>query len=177
MSENKNSEAEDVFEFLDSLPEAKNGGKMVNTDVKGSQEGVKGGSNSVAGKTGNDGKKGDDDIFEFLEELEKSNLSLTDKKGVEKKAPSESVNNKAQGEKVEESKENKNSEQDAHGKEKEPQQQEKEEEEEEEEEEVKKSCEKSRQNCDLKRGSISDGWRKYCLFNTDIDSIGYCPID
>ncbi|CAI4552200.1 CDG_1a_G0028830.mRNA.1.CDS.1 [Saccharomyces cerevisiae] len=134
MSENKNSEAEDVFEFLDSLPEAKNGGKMVNTDVKGSQEGVKGGSNSVAGKTGNDGKKGDDDIFEFLEELEKSNLSLTDKKGVEKKAPSESVNNKAQDEKVEESKENKNSEQDAHGKEKEPQQQEKEEEEEEEEE-------------------------------------------
>ncbi|EGA86242.1 YJL123C-like protein [Saccharomyces cerevisiae VL3] len=108
MSENKNSGAEDVFEFLDSLPEAKNGGKMVNTDVKGSQEGVKGGSNSVAGKTGNDGKKGDDDIFEFLEELEKSNLSLTDKKGVEKKAPSESVNNKAQGEKVEESKENKN---------------------------------------------------------------------
>ena len=124
MSENKNSGAEDVFEFLDSLPEAKNGGKMVNTDVKGSQEGVKGGSNSVAGKIGNDGKKGDDDIFEFLEELEKSNLSLTDKKGVEKKAPSESVNNKAQDEKVEESKENKNSEQDAHGKEKEPQQQE-----------------------------------------------------
>ncbi|CAI6731960.1 ANL_collapsed_G0028720.mRNA.1.CDS.1 [Saccharomyces cerevisiae] len=60
---------------------------MVNTDVKGSQEGVKGGSNSVAGKTGNDGKKGDDDIFEFLEELEKSNLSLTDKKGVERRLP------------------------------------------------------------------------------------------
>ncbi|QHS74136.1 DUF5427 domain-containing protein MTC1 [Saccharomyces paradoxus] len=136
MSDNKNSEAEDVFEFLDSLPEAKNGEKMDNADANGSQEDLKGGSNSATGKTGNDGKKGDDDIFEFLEELEKSNLSLTDKKMVEKKTLNESANKEAQDKELGESKENKKPGQDVYTKEKDLKQQEKEEEEEEEEEEA-----------------------------------------
>ncbi|CAI4044510.1 hypothetical protein SUVZ_10G0810 [Saccharomyces uvarum] len=96
MSENKNSEAEDVFEFLDSLPEAKNGGKMDTANLKGTKEESKDGSDSAAQQKGKDGTKGDDDIFEFLEELEKSNLSLTDKKKVEEKTRSELASKKAE---------------------------------------------------------------------------------
>ncbi|CAL9731843.1 maintenance of telomere capping protein 1 [Monosporozyma unispora] len=64
MSEKKvSTEADDVFEFLDSLPQDKEGSATPATDLTKEQ--------GSTDKTGTKGKK-DDDIFEFLEELEKS---------------------------------------------------------------------------------------------------------
>lgn len=136
MSENKNSEAEDVFEFLDSLPEAKNGGKMDTANVKGTQEESKNDSDSAAEQKGKDGTKGDDDIFEFLEELEKSNLSLTDKKKVEEKTRSELASKKAEVQEAVEPKEAKKLEKKDQQEEQQPEQEGDEEEDEEEEEEA-----------------------------------------
>lgn len=65
----KSKEADEVFEFLDSLPQ--NAGSGAGTADRGP-----GGQEGVAGKEGDQqaqGKK-DDDIFEFLDELEKSNI-------------------------------------------------------------------------------------------------------
>ncbi|SCV13315.1 related to Maintenance of telomere capping protein 1 [Nakaseomyces glabratus] len=58
----KSTEADEVFEFLDSLPE----------DKKGAE-----GKSKAKGA----GKKDEEDVFEFLEELEKSKMDLGAKKG------------------------------------------------------------------------------------------------
>lgn len=74
MAERESTEADDVFEFLESLP--KNG-------------------DSKATKVSEGKGKNDDDIMDFLDELEKSNLSLN-KKGDNKNVEKGSQEEKAQ---------------------------------------------------------------------------------
>lgn len=80
----KSTEADEVFEFLDSLPE----------DKKGAE-----GKSKAKGA----GKKDEEDVFEFLEELEKSKMDLGAKKGkkvaeTKKLDPQESNDGKAKSE-------------------------------------------------------------------------------
>ncbi|GAV53642.1 hypothetical protein ZYGR_0AK01440 [Zygosaccharomyces rouxii] len=72
------SKEDDVFEFLESLPEAKGaadsaGDKKKNEENKGS------------------GKQGNEDIMDFLDELEKSNLSVPKKEEAQEKKKGEAA--------------------------------------------------------------------------------------
>lgn len=64
MAERKSTEADDVLEFLESLPQTGNGAA---------------GKSNTGDKAGKPKAKNDDDIMDFLDELEKSNLSLNKK--------------------------------------------------------------------------------------------------
>lgn len=66
MAERRSTEADDVFEFLESLPQT----------GKGGSEKAKASKKIAEGKNKS---KNDDDIMDFLDELEKSNLSLNKK--------------------------------------------------------------------------------------------------
>lgn len=75
MAEHNGNEADDVFEFLESLPQTKNGGtKEPKVNASDSSAG-KDDKVKIKGKGG----KNDEDILDFLDELEKSNLSLNKK--------------------------------------------------------------------------------------------------
>ncbi|GAV48730.1 hypothetical protein ZYGR_0N01340 [Zygosaccharomyces rouxii] len=71
------SKEDDVFEFLESLPEAKGG-----ADSKGDKK-----EKTEEKKSG--GKQGNEDIMDFLDELEKSNLSVPKKEEAQEKKKEE----------------------------------------------------------------------------------------
>ncbi|CCH61053.1 hypothetical protein TBLA_0D05610 [Henningerozyma blattae CBS 6284] len=71
MVDKKSTDADDVFEFLDSLPQSgQNGDKS---------DSMKDSKDLGSSKAGSNTKK-DEDILDFLDELEKSNLSLNKEK-------------------------------------------------------------------------------------------------
>lgn len=75
MAEHKGNEADDVFEFLESLPQTKDAGTKEPKVNTGDSTAAKDGKGKIKGKGG----KNDEDILDFLDELEKSNLSLNKK--------------------------------------------------------------------------------------------------
>lgn len=80
------SKEDDVFEFLESLPEAKAAAKSTND------------KNNEEGKS-NDKQRGDEDIMNFLDELEQSNLSVPKKEEAQEKKEGETAMMKPEKEK------------------------------------------------------------------------------
>lgn len=66
--------ADDVLEFLDSLPQDKK-----NNNDNDKKNDLSQNNSNVSSSTTNNKDKGNDDILDFLDELEKSNLSLSNK--------------------------------------------------------------------------------------------------